>query len=144
VRLAELVDQLEEQLLAPEDEFDEEEATVRTVFAWSYRALPAHARASSDEPPDRRRAAVHRMLTFYLLTACHAVARLTPARPPVPDLPAPNGVEPRTFDTDAEAMRWCEEERPVHRGTNSSSLLEKLISIGQAMRMERWIYRRGR
>jgi tetratricopeptide (TPR) repeat protein/DNA-binding SARP family transcriptional activator len=41
--LSELVDQLRSQLLAPEDEFDEDEATVRTVLTWSYRALPAMA-----------------------------------------------------------------------------------------------------
>lgn len=40
VQLGDLVGQLTERLLAPEDEFDEEDATVRAVFSWSYCALP--------------------------------------------------------------------------------------------------------
>ncbi len=176
VPLADLVDQLQDDLLAPEDEFDEEEATVRTVFTWSYRALPPQAaelfrllgvhparsisvaaaaallgvgaarterlletlartnliehgaaprryqlhdllqryaadRAHGVESRQRLQVAIRRMVLFYLLTSSRAVGMLAPARTPVPDLPAPEGVELRAFPTDDDAMHWCEEER---------------------------------
>ncbi|WFE63680.1 tetratricopeptide repeat protein [Micromonospora sp. WMMD714] len=68
-------------------------------------------RARVDEPAEQRRAALHRLWDWYLLTAFHAVSQLEPDRPPVPDLPAPGAVTPMAFDSDCTALRWCEAER---------------------------------
>jgi DNA-binding SARP family transcriptional activator/tetratricopeptide (TPR) repeat protein len=174
-QLSDLVDQLRSQLLAPDDEFDDEDATIRTVFAWSYRALPERAadlfrllglhpgrsistdaaaallgddvrpterlldvlaranlvehdtawryrlhdllrlyaadRADEEETSDQRRAAVRRMLDWYLLSANNAATLVEPRRVPVPGLPPADEITPRSFTTDAEALQWCEAER---------------------------------
>jgi len=67
--------------------------------------------AQREETTERRRQAVRRMLDWYLLSATNAAVRLAPQRPKVPDLPNPERAEPATFDDDAAAKRWCEEER---------------------------------
>ncbi|MFI2662323.1 AfsR/SARP family transcriptional regulator [Micromonospora carbonacea] len=77
-------------------------------------------RAEEDVPPEQRRAALRRLLDWYLHTAVTAVGLLAPGRPAVPDLPEPGGVTPMTFASDCAALRWCEVERPnlltlVHR-----------------------------
>ncbi|WP_422753584.1 ATP-binding protein [Micromonospora sp. WMMD708] len=68
-------------------------------------------RARADVSAEQRRAALHRLWEWYLLTAYHAVRHLEPDRPPVPDLPEPGAVTPMTFTSDAAALRWCEAER---------------------------------
>ncbi|MGI5145370.1 ATP-binding protein [Plantactinospora sp. CA-294935] len=74
------------------------------------RRYAAH-RAEQDEPAECRRAALRRLLDWYLLSAVNAARVLSPHRPPVPDLPDDDTVEPLRFDGDAEAQRWCEAER---------------------------------
>jgi DNA-binding SARP family transcriptional activator len=66
--------------------------------------------ATEDEPSDiaRRRQVV---LDWFLQSAVNAAAVLVPDLPPVPDLPDRSPPHVITFDTDAEAMRWCEAER---------------------------------
>lgn len=68
-------------------------------------------RAEAEEPAEQRREAIGRLLTWYVLTAANATAVLAPHRPPVPDLPSPADICPQTFETDPEALRWCEAER---------------------------------
>ncbi len=68
-------------------------------------------RAASEEPPEEQRAALGRLLDWYLLSATNAATRLAPHRPPVPDLPSGEGLYPAEFPSDAEAMAWCEGER---------------------------------
>jgi DNA-binding SARP family transcriptional activator/tetratricopeptide (TPR) repeat protein len=171
-RIGDLVNELSTDLLDCEDD---EEATLRTVFAWSYNALEADAarlfrllalhpgtsispeaagalidagthdserllnvlakahlinhdtarryrfhdllrlyagdRVREEESAHHNGDAQRRLLDWYLLSAVNAATSLDPQRPPVPDLPVPGTVEPRTFRDDAEAMRWCESER---------------------------------
>ncbi|MFY1690142.1 AfsR/SARP family transcriptional regulator [Plantactinospora sp. WMMB782] len=74
------------------------------------RRYAAH-RAQQEEPAQCRRAALCRLLDWYLLSATNAARVLTPHRRPVPDLPEPDAVEPLRFGGPAEAQRWCEAER---------------------------------
>ncbi|MEQ4305761.1 tetratricopeptide repeat protein [Plantactinospora sp. B6F1] len=74
------------------------------------RRYAAH-RAEQDEPAECRRAALRRLLDWYLLSAVDAARVLTPHRRRVPDLPIGEKVEPLRFDSDGEAQRWCEAER---------------------------------
>ncbi|SCF14874.1 Tetratricopeptide repeat-containing protein [Micromonospora matsumotoense] len=82
-------------------------------------------RARVDEPAEQRRAALHRLWEWYLLTAFQAVSRLEPDRSPVPDLPEPGGVTPMTFTSDGAALRWCEAER-----TNLLALVRSAAAEG--------------
>ncbi|WP_089156466.1 AfsR/SARP family transcriptional regulator [Micromonospora sp. NBS 11-29] len=68
-------------------------------------------RARAEQPAEQRRAALRRLLDWYLLTAVNAVTALEPDRTPAPDLPAPGAVTPLTFASDGAALRWCETER---------------------------------
>ncbi|MFD7655540.1 ATP-binding protein [Actinosynnema sp. NPDC059797] len=156
-------------------EDDEEADAVRSVFAWSYRALPAPAaklfrllglhpgpdfgipaaaaligaghavarhlldllvgthvleqhapgryrfhdllrayaldRTGREEAAEDRRAALERLLSWYLLTAARAAEAISPLNrglaldPPVP------GVHPAVFGDAGEALRWYEDER---------------------------------
>jgi DNA-binding SARP family transcriptional activator/tetratricopeptide (TPR) repeat protein len=173
--IADLVDELWSRLLDSTGDEDEDDATLSTVFAWSYNELdpeagrlfrllglhpgrnvspdaaaallgvhPRHAerlldglakrhlvnhdtarryrlhdllrryaadRAAHDEVGEARRAAIRRLLDWYLLSAVNAAVLLAPQRPPVPDLPTPEAIEPLRFGADDEALRWCEAER---------------------------------
>lgn len=82
-------------------------------------------RARAEEPAERRRAALHRLLDWYLLTAVNAVTVLEPTRAPVPDLPEPGAVTPMTFTSDGAALRWCETER-----TNVLALVRCAVARG--------------
>ncbi|WP_326557137.1 AfsR/SARP family transcriptional regulator [Micromonospora sp. NBC_01796] len=75
--------------------------------------LYATDRSIEDETLEQRRAAIHRILDWYLLTANNAIKLLEPERPPVPDLPDPTTVTvtPEQFASDTDAMRWSELER---------------------------------
>lgn len=73
--------------------------------------LYAAERASQEVVYEEQACALHRLLDWYLLSAVNAATLLAPDCPPVPDLPAADGVRPQTFATDLEAMRWCEAER---------------------------------
>jgi tetratricopeptide (TPR) repeat protein len=172
--IAELVEQLTAHLLDSGGDEDQE-ASLHTVFAWSYHALTADAArlfrtlsvhpglsigpeaaaaamstdvptaerlldalarahlinhdtarryrfhdllrryaqecARREESTEQRDRALRRLLDWYLLSAVNAVAALAPQEPSVPDLPEPVGIEPLTFSTDLDAMKWCEAER---------------------------------
>lgn len=71
----------------------------------------ASERVRDQESAEAQHSAINRLLDWYLLSAVNAVARITPQRPAVPDLPANSLAQPLSFDTHAAAMRWCEEER---------------------------------
>lgn len=173
-RISDLVEDLGTHLLDCEGE-DDEETTLRNVFAWSHLALRADAanllqmlglypgetisaeaaaaltgstpqqtepllnsiakahlinhdtarryrfhdlvrryaadQVAREQPAPRRKQALRQVLDWFLLTAANAAAVLAPHDSPVPDLPSPNGVQPLTFGSDAEAMRWCAAER---------------------------------
>ncbi|MER7007201.1 tetratricopeptide repeat protein [Dactylosporangium sp. NPDC000555] len=171
--VADLVGELTGRLLDADS--DDDEASLRTVFAWSYQALAPDAarlfrllglqpgptigpeagaallgadaaraeqllnglarmglinhdtarrwrphdllrrfaadRAVEEDSSDARSAALRRLLDWSVLSGANALAVLAPDRAPVPDLPAPSAVTPRTFAADREAMAWCEAER---------------------------------
>jgi tetratricopeptide (TPR) repeat protein len=73
--------------------------------------LYAADRAQRDEPAGPQQEAMRRLLDWYLLSAGNAAALLAPERPPVPDLPLAVDIQPQTFPSDTDAMRWCETER---------------------------------
>lgn len=73
--------------------------------------LYAADRASREETAAGQHAAIGRLLDWYLLSAVDAARMLAPHRPPVPDLPDADGIEPLTFTSAAAAMSWCETER---------------------------------
>jgi tetratricopeptide (TPR) repeat protein/DNA-binding SARP family transcriptional activator len=62
-------------------------------------------------PPDSEAAATRRLLDWFLLSANNATRMLAPNRLPVPDLPESVGTIVQQFDSDIDAMRWCERER---------------------------------
>jgi DNA-binding SARP family transcriptional activator/tetratricopeptide (TPR) repeat protein len=66
---------------------------------------------ADEEPAECRRAAVRRLLDWYVWSMVDAARILAPDCPRVPDLIAPHGVTPQTFDTDAAAVAWCGAER---------------------------------
>jgi tetratricopeptide (TPR) repeat protein len=68
-------------------------------------------RAYAEEPAAELRRAARRALDWYLLSAAAATASLASHRPPVPELPLDVDVEPQSFTTDTEALKWYEEER---------------------------------
>jgi DNA-binding SARP family transcriptional activator/tetratricopeptide (TPR) repeat protein len=174
--VTDLADELNDRLLAVhESEDEDEEASLQSVFAWSYDALrPAEARlfrlvgllpglsigpeaagalagvepavaeallgtlarahlmnrdavrryrfhdllqryaaarAGVQESADERSAALRRLLDWFVLTAADASRMLAPEQPPVPNLPAPGTIAPLRFDSEDEALRWCEAER---------------------------------
>ncbi|WP_434740361.1 AfsR/SARP family transcriptional regulator [Micromonospora sp. SH-82] len=67
--------------------------------------------AHVEDTAELRRAALHRLLDWYLLTAVAAVRLVEPGRPPVPDLPVTGTARTTSFTTGTEAMRWCATER---------------------------------
>ncbi|MFI6027973.1 tetratricopeptide repeat protein [Amycolatopsis magusensis] len=76
----------------------------------------ARDRAQAEEPPARRRAAVHRLLTWYLHTAESARTELDPHRSRIFDLvPLRAGCMVRTFGGYDEALAWFEAERSTLR-----------------------------
>jgi tetratricopeptide (TPR) repeat protein len=71
----------------------------------------ARDRAGDEEPEHRSRAALHRLLTWYMHTADNASHALFPHRR-VPTLrPVDGPTPPLTFTESAEALRWCVAER---------------------------------
>ena len=72
--------------------------------------LYATERAARDDDEETRHEQ-RRLLDWYLLSAANAVATIANDWTPVPDLPDPHQIEPKTFVTDTEAMKWCEAER---------------------------------
>ncbi|MEU8020653.1 tetratricopeptide repeat protein [Micromonospora haikouensis] len=82
-------------------------------------------RAGEDVPPEQHRAALRRLLDWYLHTAVNAVGLLEPGRQVVPDLPEPGEVAPMTFASDCAALRWCEAER-----TNLLTMVRRAAAEG--------------
>jgi tetratricopeptide (TPR) repeat protein len=66
---------------------------------------------SQETSPDDGRAALGRLLTWYLLSAVDAARVVAPERKSVPDLPIAMETTPLSFATDTAAMAWCEAER---------------------------------
>jgi DNA-binding SARP family transcriptional activator/tetratricopeptide (TPR) repeat protein len=71
----------------------------------------ATERAATDDDPAMIGAERRRLLDWYLLSAANAVAIIAPEWPPMPDLPDAHDIQPMTFGTDSEAMKWCDAER---------------------------------
>jgi tetratricopeptide (TPR) repeat protein len=71
----------------------------------------ATERAAAEDDPAETARAQRRLLNWYLLSAAGAMAVIAPEWPPMPDLPDASEIEPMTFRTDAEAMKWCDIER---------------------------------
>jgi tetratricopeptide (TPR) repeat protein/DNA-binding SARP family transcriptional activator len=67
--------------------------------------------AEADEPPDGRRAAELRMISFYLASAIGADRILYPAHLSAPEVPVEQGVEPIAFDEPVAAKGWFGRER---------------------------------
>jgi DNA-binding SARP family transcriptional activator len=70
----------------------------------------AAERAEADEP-QAASDAMHRVLSWYLLTADMAASVVAPHREQVPLGPADPGGEPLAFATAEQALAWCEQER---------------------------------
>jgi DNA-binding SARP family transcriptional activator/Flp pilus assembly protein TadD len=70
----------------------------------------AAERAQAEEP-QAVGDAMHRVLSWYLLTADMAASVVAPYREQVPLDPADSGGELLTFATADEALGWCEQER---------------------------------
>jgi tetratricopeptide (TPR) repeat protein len=67
---------------------------------------------AQGDPAEFRRAATARMLDHYLHTADAADRLLIPTQRRVPLEPPVPGAAPQSFGTQAEALAWCEAERP--------------------------------
>ncbi|PZG12008.1 SARP family transcriptional regulator [Micromonospora craterilacus] len=65
------------------------------------------------EPPEPRRAALHRIVDHYLRSAGTADRRLSPLRDPVAPPPAQAGVQPEETADNAQALAWFAEEHGV-------------------------------
>lgn len=74
--------------------------------------LYATERAATEESAESRRAALGRLVDWYVLSAANALAAAAPQSPPVPDLPPATATPAATFGRADEAMMWCEVERP--------------------------------
>jgi DNA-binding SARP family transcriptional activator/tetratricopeptide (TPR) repeat protein len=72
----------------------------------------AGAQAEAEEPLAARRAAVTRLLTWYLHTAEAAARVISPQHARVPLSPPPPAVRPLEFAALEEALAWCETWRP--------------------------------
>jgi DNA-binding SARP family transcriptional activator/Tfp pilus assembly protein PilF len=70
----------------------------------------AAERAEADEP-QAVDGAMHRVLSWYLLTADMAASVVAPYREQVPLDPADPGAEPLVFTTAEQALAWCQQER---------------------------------
>jgi DNA-binding SARP family transcriptional activator/tetratricopeptide (TPR) repeat protein len=74
------------------------------------RRYASERAAVEDEPAETARAE-RRLLDWYLLSAANAVAVVAPEWPAMPDLPEPVEIRPKSFPTEADAMKWCDAER---------------------------------
>ncbi|MGC5011099.1 BTAD domain-containing putative transcriptional regulator [Streptosporangium sp. DT93] len=70
----------------------------------------AAARAEAEEPPDRRRAALLRLLDHYVHTASEATRVLHPLEAPPSPPPRSSPTPAPGFEAPAEAARWMEAE----------------------------------
>ena len=69
--------------------------------------------ARRDDSPPQRRAALHRVLDYYLHAAWTADLRLQPHRDPIPVQPAQDGVISTELDTPEAAVAWLTAEQSV-------------------------------
>ena len=77
------------------------------------RAFAAE-QATEQEPAAERRAAIQRVLDYYLHTSHAAALQINPYRVSVPVLPPPRpGVTPGRLDGDQQALAWFEAEHQV-------------------------------
>jgi tetratricopeptide (TPR) repeat protein/DNA-binding SARP family transcriptional activator len=68
-------------------------------------------RAQQKMPPEARRAAVNRMLDWYLQSTIRAIEKVSPQRPLAPVLAPTTAISPLSFADHDRAMRWCTRER---------------------------------
>lgn len=68
-------------------------------------------RARAQESEEDRRAAIVRVLTWYLHTVEAAARMISPQQARVPLGPPPSAVQPLDFGSLPEALEWCEAER---------------------------------
>jgi DNA-binding SARP family transcriptional activator/tetratricopeptide (TPR) repeat protein len=73
--------------------------------------MHAADRAQVSGTRDARRAAIHRMVDWYLHSVINAVAQVSPQRKPVPPLDLGTAISPQRFHDGQEALRWCVRER---------------------------------
>jgi DNA-binding SARP family transcriptional activator len=97
-----------------------EHAAGRYAFHDLLRAYAAEQAASHDSDTARR-AAVHRVLDYYLRTACVASQLLHPGRHPITLGPSQPQVQPAELASRQQALEWFQAERQV-----------LLAAIGQA------------
>jgi len=89
-----------------------EHAPGRYAFHDLLRAYAAEqVRVAADDPAYR--AAIHRVLDYYLHTAAAANRLLAPARDPIDLAPAQPGARPQEFGDPARARSWFEAEHAV-------------------------------
>jgi len=98
-----------------------EPAPGRFAFHDLLRAYAAE-RARADESDAERHAAVHRMLDYYLHTACPAALLIHPTSRTITPPPLQPGVEPHRLADIGRAQAWFEAERQVLMGAATQAL----------------------
>ncbi|XVU23835.1 tetratricopeptide repeat protein [Actinoplanes sp. CA-054009] len=68
-------------------------------------------RAAVEDDPGSAVREQQRLLDWYLLSAAGAVAVIAPEWPAMTELPGSPEIRPMSFETSAEAMKWCDAER---------------------------------
>jgi tetratricopeptide (TPR) repeat protein/DNA-binding SARP family transcriptional activator len=69
-------------------------------------------RADLDETEETRRSTETRVISFYCTSVVGASQVLYPSNPVAPQLPPVSGVQAVTIDSEADAKRWLDDERP--------------------------------
>jgi tetratricopeptide (TPR) repeat protein len=98
-----------------------EQASGRFTFHDLLRAYAAE-RAQADEDDAERRAAIQRMLDYYLHTACPAALLIHPTSRTITPPPLQPGVEPQRLADIGQAQAWFEAERQVLMGVAAQAL----------------------
>jgi DNA-binding SARP family transcriptional activator/tetratricopeptide (TPR) repeat protein len=88
----------------------EQEGVDRYRFHDLLRVYAAE-RATAEESPAVRAAAIRRVLDWYLHTSDNAGRALLPLHPRIPLEPLQAASPPQTFATSLHALRWCDVER---------------------------------
>lgn len=83
-----------------------------------------------EEPAESRNEAALRIAAWYLSSACAARTALDQNLPPLPAVAADLPVPPMTFDTEADALAWCDAERANLTAISLSASGRGLFEIG--------------